>query len=314
MNLREMLDALPSQFDRAVEGRILLLDGDLLCYQAAATVKTLKTALRRFQTLVETERFLTEADEVRVHLTASNCTKLDRFYYPTVKVYQANRTGKAKPPLLEPLRRAAATCEWPDHIKVFLWNDLEADDALMIDAVRFGENAVMNSRDKDLRITPGPYWEQSTAQIDIIENRFGWVDLKETASDSKIVGHGTKFFWAQMLAGDTADNVKGIRLLNNQLCGDTRAIEFLSNFDDERTCAIAVLEAYMEIEQDPLAEAECLWLRRTPFDNAYTYFRELLLPAKIDTWLTKLHDYHKEYIQYMKDNEVQEDDSPPWEE
>ena len=124
MALREFLDGLPSQFDKTVQGRVLLLDGDFLAYSAAATVKTLPTALRRFHTLIETERFLTGATEVRVHLTARGCTKCNRYLYPTVIKYQDNRKSKPKPPLLEPLRMATQNYEWPEHIRVFLWHDL----------------------------------------------------------------------------------------------------------------------------------------------------------------------------------------------
>ena len=42
------ISALPDQFQSAVPGRTLIIDGDGPCYVAAATVKRLDTALRNF--------------------------------------------------------------------------------------------------------------------------------------------------------------------------------------------------------------------------------------------------------------------------
>lgn len=329
MALREFLDGLPSQFDKTVQGRVLLLDGDFLAYQAAATVKTLPTALRRFHTLIETERFLTGAAEVRVHLTARGCTKCNRYFYPTVIKYQDNRKSKPKPPLLEPLRMATQTFDWPEHIRVFLWHDMEADDALITDAYYYKENSVMSSGDKDLCLTPYPLWLSSQGKLDIIEDRFGWIDIKPTANGNKVFGHGTKFFWAQMIMGDAADNVRGLVKLNGKGCGPVAAHTFINEWDDEQKCAEAVLWAYARTQQNPLAEAECLWLHRSPMDSAYAYFKELNLTPDLDKWIDSLHDYNQQYLQYqfqMRDEtngtftaqddagsqETGNDDSPPW--
>jgi len=69
LDLSGILPELPEQFLPAVQGRVMLLDGDFPAYAASATVKTLKTALTRYQTLVETERFLTNSELARVHIT-----------------------------------------------------------------------------------------------------------------------------------------------------------------------------------------------------------------------------------------------------
>ena len=301
MDIGEFVTGLPVQFDKTVPGRVLLLDGDFLAYSAAATVKTLPTALRRFHTLIETQKFMTGADEVRVHLTARGCTKCNRYLYPTVQTYQDNRKGKAKPPLLEPLRMASLHYDWPDSIRVFLWHEVEADDALMMDAVYYGKRAVMSSGDKDLGISPCPLWNAEYATVDVIEDRFGWIDIKEMSHGWKVFGHGTKFFWAQMLMGDTADHVKGITKLHGKACGPVGTYEFMNHITNERDCAIAVLRAYAQNKQDPLAEAECLWLHRTPTDSAYMYFKELNLPDVLATWIDQLHEYHEQVLKYKFD-------------
>lgn len=298
MGLADRLAGLPSMFERSVKGRTLILDCDFPAYQAAATVKKLSTALTRFQTLVETERFVTSADTVEVHLTPRGCSKCLRYDYPTVKPYQGNREGKVKPPLLEPLRSAVAQHEWPDHWSVFSWYDREADDGMMMSSMRHGDSGVVLSGDKDLCITPNPYWITDEGRLDIIEDRFGWIKGKELTSSFKVVGHGTKFFWAQMLMGDPADNVKGINRWYGSLAGPVKAMEVLGGITNEDEAANLVLRGYADIGQDFLAEAQCLWLRRSNEDCAYQYLSELDLDADLRQWLNSLHQYHQEFLAY----------------
>ena len=301
-------------FERTVPGRTLILDADFLCYQAAATVKKLATAITRFQTLVETERFITGADSVRIHITPRGCTKCRRYDYPTAKPYQGNRENKAKPPLLEPLRDAIQNHRWPEYFDVLAWKDREADDGMMMDAFRLGDAAVTRSDDKDLRITPGPYWEAKLGKLDVIPDRFGWIkDDYTEGGQMKVVGHGTKFFWAQMLMGDTADNVRGIQTLEGKLCGPAGALAYLLPFKDEGQAANAILQAYADIQQDPLAEAQCLWLRRSLEDCAYQYLTELDLKPKLARWLKSLHNYHQEVLAFKAYKEEDDDQEYPHE-
>lgn len=291
------LDSLPTMFERSVQGRTLILDSDFPAYQAAATVKRLETAITRFQTLVETERFVVGAEFVEVHLTPTGCNKCRRFDYPTVKPYQGQRTGP-KPALLQPLRSAIQTHTWPDNWSVYGWLDREADDGMIMHGLRHGANGIISSGDKDLCLTSGPYWIIEEGRLDIIENRFGWIAPSETPSGTKKVkGHGTKFFWAQMLMGDSADNVKGIIQYNRSNCGPVAAWDILKNVHDESQAANLVLRAYSVIQQDPLAEAQCLWLRRSDDDCAYKYLCELDLDTDIRAWIDALHAYHQQVLE-----------------
>ena len=311
------LDSLPSMFERSVQGRTLILDADGHAYQSTATVKRLATAITRFQTAVETERFITGAEFVEVHLTPRGCTKCRRADYPTVKPYQGQRTGP-KPPLLHPLREAIETYEWPDNWAVYSWRDREADDGMIMHGLRHGVNGITSSADKDLRLTPGPYWEINEGRLDIIDNRFGWIKQYRTEGGTlKIIGHGTKFYWAQMLMGDSADNVQGIARYNGALCGPAAAWNILKDVHDESEAANLVLRAYAKIQQDPLAEAQCLWLRRSDEDCAYKYLCELNLDADLRGWLDALHAYHEQVLaikqqerEYENGQDSTEDSTP----
>jgi hypothetical protein len=84
-------------------------------------------------------------------------------------------------------------------------------------AIERGEKhlSIIASKDKDLRMVPGLQLDWDTGAIhDTGDDDFGYVELVERTTDSGttklLKGYGQKFFWAQMLIGDTADNISGL--------------------------------------------------------------------------------------------------------
>ena len=277
------LSTLPDQFKGFVMGRTLILDGDGPCYVASATAKRLDTALRNFQQAILTQMFLTKSQQCNIHLTASTSHKAGRFGVIAAKPYQGNRNGKAKPPLLEPLRQAVAEREnWLQEYTVKMHHVLEADDGMMHDAYELGEDGLIWSDDKDLRMTPYPYWCREKGII-LPSQPVGWLSPKFTPSGTmKLVGHGPLFFWAQMLMGDPADNVQGILTYNGKLCGEAGAYDVLSTIDNASEACNAVLDGYRAINQNVIAEGEAMWLLRDREDSAYKFIKEHeLSPANL---------------------------------
>lgn len=257
-------------------GRTVIIDGDGPCYVAAATAKRLDTALRRYQQAMLTLIFLTKAEDARIHLTAHNSAKAGRFRVKGIKPYQGQRKGKSKPALLEPLREAVALREnWLDEYEVTLHRAIEADDGMMIDAYRLGENSVVVSEDKDLRMTPYPWFDAKLNRV-LPSEPLGWITPAHTpAGTAKLIGRGRLFFWAQMLMGDQADNIQGLLRYKNQKIGPILAYEVLRNVQSEQEAANLVLDAYRSIKQNPIAEGWLLWLLRTPEDSFWQYVQEL---------------------------------------
>lgn len=273
------LGTLPEQFKGCVPGRTLLLDGDSICYAVASTVKRMDTAVRRYQQRVLELLFLTQSQTVRIHLTAKGCQKAGRGLVRGVKPYQGNRKGKAKPALLEPLREALMLREnWlPEFETVVLHREIEADDGIIQDSYRLKEDSVVWSEDKDLRMTPYPYFDIEKCRVSPSEP-FGWVAPKYTpAGTLKAIGQGPLFFWLQMLMGDTADNVSGLTRHEGRLCGPARALEVLTPCQDIHEAGNAVLDGYRAIDQNPLPEGWMLWLLRWPGDNFWQYLQEINL-------------------------------------
>lgn len=274
------LSKLGDQFSGHVQGRTLILDGDGPAYVAAATVKTLPTAVRKMQQIILTQMFNTGAENAIVHLTASTSHKAGRFNIIAAKPYQGNRKDKAKPALLEATRQAIANREnWLPEFEVVMNHIVEADDAMIIDAYRLKEHGVIWSDDKDLRMTPYPYWEKKRGQI-VQPTNGGYGSLFEDytpAGQHKCYGYGRKFFWAQMLMGDTADNVQGVAKLDGKLCGSKGAFTALNLVASEDAAANLVINAYREVNQNPIPEGYLLWLLRTPSDSFWLYLSELNL-------------------------------------
>ena len=275
-----VIDNDTEQFAGVVVGRTLIMDGDSACYNVTQNCVKLKTAQDRFVKKIYEAMFLTQSQYARVHLTPKGCFKNGRHLLLGAKPYQANRGGKPKPAQLEPLRASAPSLFSPQaDVQIFGHMDKEADDAYMIDAYAIS-NSIGWSEDKDLNIAPIPRYCINTGRILTLPkgDRFGWIGERYTDSGKpKSDGHGTKFFWLQMLMGDTADNVKGIKKYNNKLCGEVTAIGLLKSIQCEHACANLVLDGYRAIQQNPLPEAEALWLLRSHDDSGAGYIWSLNL-------------------------------------
>lgn len=88
---------------------------------------------------------------------------------------------------------------------------IEADDAIAIEHSKPNSNTIICSRDKDLRQVPGWFfsWElgkQPSFGPTLITNP-GTLQL--SSNKKKLIGTGDAFFFAQVLMGDTADNIPG---------------------------------------------------------------------------------------------------------
>jgi hypothetical protein len=285
-------------------GKTLLLDADFIVYQSAATVKTLPTAIRRFYTLVMTEMFLTGCTSCRAYITPTGSAKCNRYFYPTVLKYQDQRHNRVELPLRQPLKTHLIQnqVEYADKgIEVMCSDWFEADDLLIQDSYALGDSGLLSSPDKDLRLTPYPWWDAKIGRAEgTLEKPYGYL-YWDPDEASPLKGRGTAFFWAQMLMGDQADNVKGITKLDGKLCGPRGAFDFLIDITDETEAANAVVSAYARNGQDVLAEAQMLWLRRTQDDCAYKYLMEVLTAEPLIEWVKQLHRYHQEHIKYVQE-------------
>jgi len=272
-----------------VPGRVLIVDGDYLAYFCAGNDETTPgDARQRAATRLGNMRTMAGCEKIVVHLTSPGSTKGDRYIIATVRPYQGKR-GAGHPKNWQYLR------DWLDSYKGDLfttktWGTREADDGMAYHAVTLGvDKAVIATADKDLRMVPAWHLDWRTYQMTRLNSEFCVIGENE-----KVYGH--KWFWLQVLQGDSADDIPGLPKYvadgKAKLIGEKTAEKFLSecHTDEQAAHVVAALYAsyYGEDWPDRLAEQMALlWMRRDQaaavddFVGWFFYERELGLHSRM---------------------------------
>lgn len=194
-----------------VKGRTLHIDADFLAYMVSYdATKSLDEMKHNCDAMIERLRAQSGAEHVALHLTHKDSDKGGRYDIAIQREYQGNRKNKPKPKYLNVIRK------WmEDERGAFLYKDREADDG-MAEAQYKAEHdlTIIATKDKDLCMLPGLQIDWDTGEITDSDD-WGYIELEAKESKNKqttykLRGRGNKFFWAQLLMGDTADNVKGL--------------------------------------------------------------------------------------------------------
>lgn len=245
----------------------LHVDGDYAAYFCSGNDETEPGRARQILLdKIEAGRAIVGASKVVVHLTMSGSHKGYRYQVATVKPYQGQRAGGRRPVNWEFLRTYMETYSGT-AFKVKLWKDREADDGIAFVAANtvqlYNEPvAAIYTADKDMRMLPGLHVDWKNYLVTEVPP-----GAYEVLRSPDGLVYGLKWFWLQILQGDTADNIPGLPRLNGQLCGEARASKYLAGTEsvveafDKVAAAYAV--HYGEEWQDRFVEqAALLWLRR----------------------------------------------------
>lgn len=123
---------------------------------------------------------------------------------------------------------------------------------------------IICSRDKDLRICPGYHFSWECGKQKAIGPEYTdelgrlILDVKEKDNgkvDKKVYGYGLKFFYFQMLVGDTADYIPGL-----PKWGQIKAYNLINELETHEEVFKAVKAAY--IETMGLCEAKDYWMEQ----------------------------------------------------
>lgn len=151
---------------------------------------------------------------------------------------------------------------------------LEADDyicATQYEALQKGEETIVCSRDKDLRICPGLHFSWECGKQEAIgpveTDELGFLEVNE----GKVIGYGKAFFYYQMLVGDSADNIPGL-----PKWGHAKAVKALSDCKEEKDYNNVVKQAYKGSDLDNpkkyfLEQANLLWMQ---YNGPYKLYKE----------------------------------------
>ena len=302
-------------FPSVVEGRVLQLDGDAACYKVTYNPdEHLRTCIDNFWSMIDYRRQMAGCEYINIHLTGHN--KGGRSEIATVKKYQGNRDGKVKPQNLIDLREYLVSLP-PAPQRIVYHEDQEADDGMCQEnhtAILAGNRnlSIIMSEDKDLTMCQGLRCDWNTFEI-IDVNGYGKIWLDETGSTTKLKGYGSAFFWAQLLMGDSADNIPGCELIGAEIlekydplikpnpkrkpkkCGAVLAYNILKDVTSDMQALLLVIECYrsyygndykytawngLEIQRQSIEmlyeQAQLLWMRRVQNESPRAFFKEIM--------------------------------------
>ncbi len=237
--------------------RVVHVDGDFLAYQMSGSSHCSPGEARNnLLSRLEQAKFRSGASQVVVHLTAAHSTKGDRFHASTILPYQGQRTSGRKPDNWDYLRGMLETYTGP-AFTVKTWDTREADDGMCLVGTAFAKQGKLMGlyyKDKDMQMFPGQHIDWDTFAI--TEVPYGTYEI---VSGGKTYGH--KWFWIQMLIGDTADHIPGIKG-----CGKVTAEALLAGTTCNDEARPIVLGAYYQhYGADYLdafvEQATLLWMR-----------------------------------------------------
>lgn len=259
---------------KRVEGRLLLVDGDGLCYYCAGKDGEVSAGEARAKLIakIRSARDACGADKVIIVTTASGSHKGYRYAVARVKPYQGQRTDNRRPDNWRPLREYLEAGQIADGMTVEFTSIAEADDLFSRYALSHPD-CVIYTQDKDMRMIPGWHLDWLTNLMHRVTGEFNQFH------NEKRWGRG--WFWAQVLQGDTADNIPGLPFYTNDevlksgakkgqikqhACGEVGAKRILGNLSSDVQCCTHIGAAYQSCYGDRwlvelLEQGILLWMR-----------------------------------------------------
>jgi DNA polymerase-1 len=176
----------------------IVIDGDILCYTASASVEkaidwgddfwTLHSDLAEAKSRVDIDivEFVERLNGTSYTVCFSHRDNFRKSIYPE---YKANRKDVRKPVCFAALREYIREC-WP----CATWPNLEADDVMGIMASDPTKNVVIVSGDKDMKTIPGKWFNPNNPDAGVLEVS------REEADRNHLI---------QTLTGDRVDGYPG---------------------------------------------------------------------------------------------------------
>lgn len=248
-----------------LHGRVLGVDGDGLAYYCAGKDGTsVADAKARVDNKIKAMKAAARAEQVIIFLTGSGGHKGHRYAIARVKPYQGQRVNSRRPANWPHLRSYLDAHPIYPSLSVF---DREADDVFGQYGSADPENFVTGTQDKDMQMVPGWHLDWESHRLFYLAP-----DQFEVTWNDDL--YGEKFFWYQMLVGDSADNIPGLPWMvtakgSKARVGDVTATKLLAHCHDRESCFEAVAAAYRSFYKErwyvEMAEQGCLlWMRRKP--------------------------------------------------
>ena len=258
--------------------RVLLVDGDGLAYYCAGNDETSAGEARaKLVDKVRSAQRIVGAGHIDVLLTGSGSHKGHRYAIARVKPYQAQRGDSRRPKNWQMLRDYMTGPDFP--FDVMITHTAEADDLFGWWAYNYPDDVVIYTQDKDMRMLPGKHLDWVSHRVHTVEytlsahreqeRRYNVVPIDSEFNDKQ---YGHKWFWLQMLHGDTADHIPGLPKYvtpdgKTKPVGEVTAGKLLAGYAASPRLLVAhwYKSYYGERWLVEMLEQACLlWMRRLP--------------------------------------------------
>lgn len=219
-----------------------LPDGCEACRVSQASV-SVEESFKLLDHMIDKLKQKLNASEVKVFLTDTNILNNNRFKLDST--YKQHRSKLYKPLYYDNLRNYMIHSYGAEVV-----SGIEADDALGLNQE---DNTIIVSHDKDLLMVPGRHYSL-TYEAEVTVHDPGRLML---TNKNKLIGLGFSWFCCQLLLGDDADNITGVRGL-----GPVKTYKLLNDKKDMASMWQVVLDAY-EDDRDRLdSNMVLLWMHR----------------------------------------------------
>jgi 5'-3' exonuclease len=202
---------------------LLLIDGDVLIYRNIWKKESLEEAIESLESDISDicESLFVEDYQIALGNSSDNFRSILFSEYKKSKSRVKSRDSRSD--LYDGLKRY-----FSNRHNVTNCNGFEADDILRIwkeEATLNNEEVIICSIDKDLNCIPGVHY-----------------DIRKKLVYSVSEKEADKFYWIQLLTGDTVDNIPGLPKV-----GPVKANKLLEGCDTHEECKLKVVEAYKEV-------------------------------------------------------------------
>lgn len=257
--------------------RVLLVDGDGLAYYCAGNDEVPAGDARvNLVHKVKSAALIAGCGKIKVLLTEGGSNKGHRYAIARRKPYQGQRANSRRPKNWLALRDYMYSLGFPFEVESTAV--AEADDLFGKYAYVQPDGVVLYTQDKDMRMLPGLHLDWASHRmhkVHVDRQLFNPPRVEDCVFNDK--QYGPKWFWLQMLHGDTADNIPGLPKYKTKDAkgndtfkpmGEVTASRHLAGLDAV-ACAIVVSDLYRGYYEDrwlvELMEQACLlWMRREP--------------------------------------------------
>lgn len=145
--------------------------------------------------------------------------------------------------------------------------------------------SVIATIDKDENMLNAALYNLTKHTLVMSNNKNSYIKLNKNRN--KLLGSGFKFLYAQILMGDSTDNIKGL-----EKCGPVGAFSILENCNTEEECTLVAKKAFYEKEKS-LAE-KALKIKKAEI-NSKELSSKIFCLSEEELWEKALKKYNEMY-------------------